>query len=85
MENSWKPLINCEVTLDLNWPENCLICEANRGTIFEITSAKLYVSVVTLLTQGNSKLLKQLKSGLKEQSIGTNINQKNQHKHKIDI
>ena len=32
---------------------------------FEITDAKLYVSVVTLSTQDNSKLLQQLKSGFK--------------------
>ena len=34
-------------------------------TKFEITDAKLYVPVVTLSTQGNQKLLWQLKAGLK--------------------
>ena len=24
------PLINCEVTLDLKWPENCAICEEDK-------------------------------------------------------
>ena len=33
---------------------------------FEITDAKLYVPVVTLSTQDNSKLLQQLKSGFKK-------------------
>ena len=68
LTNSWRtleiPLINCEVTLDLNWSQNCIICEANKETTFAITSAKLYVPVVTLSTQDNAKLL-QLKSGFK--------------------
>ena len=40
------PLINCEVTLDLNWSENCVICEEYRATTFAIASAKLYVPVL---------------------------------------
>ena len=32
---------------------------------FQITETKLYVPVVTLSTQGNAKLLQQLKSGFK--------------------
>ena len=32
---------------------------------FEITDTKLYVSVVTLSTQDNAKLLQQIKSGFK--------------------
>ena len=34
------PVTNCEVTLDLNWSENCVICEADRAITFAITSAK---------------------------------------------
>ena len=41
-------LLNCEVTLDLNWSENCAICEEDRATTFAMTNAKLYVPVVTL-------------------------------------
>ena len=55
------PLINGEVNLDLNWSDNCVICEANRATTFAMTSAKLYVPIATLSTQGNAKLLQQLK------------------------
>ena len=33
---------------------------------FKISDAKLYVSVVTLSTQDNAKLLQQLKSGFKK-------------------
>ena len=32
------PLINCEVTLDLNWSENCVICEGNRATTLRSSS-----------------------------------------------
>ena len=59
------PLINIEVTHDLDWSENCAICEAARATKFAMTSAKLCVPVVTLSTQDNAKFLQQLKSGFK--------------------
>ena len=49
------------------------------ATEFAITDTKLYVPFATLSTQNKAKLLEQLKSGLKEQLIGTNINQKKQH------
>ena len=64
LSNFWRtlemPLINCEVTLHLNWSENYVIYEQNRATTFSMTSAKLYVSVVA---QNSAKLLQQLKSG----------------------
>ena len=62
------PLINCEVNLILTWSENCVIVYndvANQGATFTITETRLYVSVVTLSTQDNAKLLPQLKSGIK--------------------
>ena len=56
------PLINCEVTLNLIWSANCVICEADRVTTFAIIDTKLpYVPVVAISTQDNSKLLQQLK------------------------
>ena len=61
-------LINCEINLDLNWSENCVIVAtdvANRGAIFLITDTKIYVPVVTLSTQDNAKLLEKLRSGFK--------------------
>ena len=51
-------LINCEINLFLTPLQNCVISEGNRITTF-------YVLVVTLSTQNNTKLLKQLKSGFK--------------------
>ena len=60
--------INCEINLILTWSENCVIVSndvASQNATFEITGTKLYVPVVTLSTQENSKLLQQLKSGFK--------------------
>ena len=62
------PLINCEITLDLNWSEKCVMGAtnvANQGATFSITVTKLYVPVVNLSSQDNAKLLEQLKSGFK--------------------
>ena len=58
------PLINCEIELILDWSANCIIIStnnANQVPKFTITETNLYVSVVTLSTQDNSKLLLQLK------------------------
>ena len=62
------PLINYEITHDLNWSKKCVIVATNvdkQGTTFSITDTKLYVPVATLLAQDNVKLLEQLKSGFK--------------------
>ena len=57
------PLINCEVYLMLTWSSTCVINNSTGAGTFEITDTNLYVPVVTLSTQDNSKLLQQLKSG----------------------
>ena len=44
---------------------NCVITNSTVAGAFKITDTKLYVPVVTLSTQDNSKLLQQLKSGFK--------------------
>ena len=62
------PLINCKVNLILSWSANCVIVStevAAEEAKFAIIDTKLYVPVVTLSTQDNSKLLKELKSGFK--------------------
>ena len=59
------PLINCEVSLILTWSSNCVITNSIGAGSFEITDTKLYIPVVTLSTQDNAKLLRQLKSGFK--------------------
>ena len=67
--NFWRtlemPLINCEVNLILTWSSTCVITDSTAAGTFAITDTKLYVPVVTLSTQENTKFLKQLKSGFK--------------------
>ena len=55
-------LINCENDFDLNWSKRGVIVAtnvANQEATFSITDKKLYVPVVTLLTQDYTKLLEQ--------------------------
>ena len=59
------PLINREVNLILTYSKDCVITNSTGAGKFEINDIKLYVSVVTLSTQDNAKLLQQLKSGFK--------------------
>ena len=65
LSNFWKTLemllINCEVNLILTWPSTCVITNSTGAETFETTDTKLYVPVVTLSTQDNSKLLHKLK------------------------
>ena len=67
--NFWRtlemPLINCEVSLILAWSSTCVITNSTGAGAFEITDTKLYVPLVTLSTQDNSKLFQQLKSSFK--------------------
>ena len=71
-------LINCEINLDLNWSKICVIVPnyADQATTFSIVvifEFEFYfiwisivsISVVTLSTQDNAKLLEQWKSGFK--------------------
>ena len=59
------PLINCKVELSLTLYERCLLTVANTGT-FKVTDAKLYVPIVTLSIEDNSKLSKLLNEGFKK-------------------
>ena len=59
------PLINCEVNLELTWSRDCVITNSTEAGKFVITETRLYISVVTLSTQDNVKLLEKLKSGFK--------------------
>ena len=69
LSNFWRslemPLINCKIELSLKWIENCILSSSGTAATFKITDAKLYVPVVTLKTEGNIKLSKLLKEGLK--------------------
>ena len=71
LSNFWRslemPLINCKVELSLKWIENCVLTTAANANkaIFKITDAKLYVPIVTLSIEDNSKLSKLLNEGFK--------------------
>ena len=49
-------LINCEVNVILTWSSTCVITNPARAGRFAITDSNLYVAVVTLSTQDNTKL-----------------------------
>ena len=56
------PFIICKVEMILTWSADCVIIYtdvANQVPTFTITKTDLYVSVVTLSTQDNTKLLPQ--------------------------
>ena len=69
------PLINYEINLSLDWYKECAVSSNVldvRATAFAKTNIKVPVSVITLLTQDNTKLFEQQKSGLKR-TTGINI------------
>ena len=49
--------LNCEITFELTWSVNCVICKADKVTSLPIDDAKHYVPVVTLSFQDNAKVL----------------------------
>ena len=46
----------------MTWIENCELSSAGDFATFKITNAKLYFPIVTLLTEDNVKLTKQLRN-----------------------
>ena len=65
LSNFWRtlkiPLINCEISLQLRWSRNCIILAGTTNN----QNPTIQINVVTLSTQENIKLLKQLESGFK--------------------
>ena len=59
------PLIDCKVELSLKWYEECILSNAGTDATFTITDAKLYVPIVTLKIEDNTKLTKLLNNGFK--------------------
>ena len=61
LSNFWRTiemsLINCGINLILTWSEKCVLSNDAKTTTLAIIDAKLYVSVVTLSTQDNTKPL----------------------------
>ena len=61
-------LINCKISVQLKWSRKFIIVATttnNQNPTFQINDTKLYVPVVTLSTQENIELLKQLQSSFK--------------------
>ena len=65
------PLINCKVEVSLKWIEDFMLTvnpnandNINKAT-FKKTDAKLYIRIVTLKTEDNTKLSKLLSEGFK--------------------
>ena len=76
------PLINCEVNLILTWSSTCVITNSTGAGKFakNLADTKLYVPIVSLSTQDNTKLLQQLKSDFKG-TINWNKYQSKQKKY----
>ena len=66
------PLINCEVEIILTWTKNSVLADMTvtnnppTGLEFQIKDTKLYVLVVTLSKENDTKLLQKLKLGFKK-------------------
>ena len=59
------PLINCKIELSLKLIENCILSNAGTAETFKIADTNLYVPIVTLKTEDNTKLSKLLSHGFK--------------------
>ena len=72
------PLINCKIHLELSWTKDCVLSSVDNDpkTSFKITSAKLYVPIVTLSTKDNVDLTKQLNQGFKRSVYWNEYNSK---------
>ena len=69
LSNFWRslemPLIKCKIEFSLGWYKECILSNAGTAATFKITDAKLYVPIVTLRTEDNTKLPKLLNKGFK--------------------
>ena len=55
----------CKIELSLNWYENCILSNSETAATFKITDVKLYIPIVTLKSEDNTKLSKLLSEGFK--------------------
>ena len=69
LSNLWRslemPLINCKVEFSLKWKEEGILSNSGTAATFKITNAKLYVPIVSLKTEDNTKSSKLLSEGFK--------------------
>ena len=67
LSNFWRslemPLINCKVKISSKWTEKCILSNSGTDATFKITDPKLYMPIVTLKTEDNTKLSKLLSKG----------------------
>ena len=73
------PFINCETEHDLSWTKECVLMEHHSkitGVNVMITSTKVYVPIVSLSINDNTKFLEKIKHRLKRTIFGTNIDLK---------
>ena len=70
VSNFWRSLemllINCKSHLELSWIRDCILSSVANSVTFRIADAKLHVPIVTLSTEENVNLGKELNL-----SIGT--------------
>ena len=59
------PSINCKIVLSLKWIKNGILSSSGTAATSTITDTKLYVPIVTLKTEDNTKLSKLLSDGFK--------------------
>ena len=61
----FRNAINCKVEFSLKWYEECILPTSGTAATFEITDAKLYIPIVTLIAEGSTKLSNLLGEGFK--------------------
>ena len=49
------PLINCKITLNLTWKQECVLSTADDEAVFIINDTKMYIPVVTLSKEDNKE------------------------------
>ena len=59
------PLINCKIEFSLKWYDCIMLSTSGTAATFKITDAKLYVPIVTLRIEANTKLSKLLSERFK--------------------
>ena len=64
--------------MELNWTKYSVLCNQNQNSIFQITNCEMYIPVVTLNTENNSKLSELLSKGFERTVVW------NEYKSKIE-
>ena len=65
------PLINCKITLNLTWKQECVLSTADDEAVFIINDTKMYIPVVTLSKEDNKDFIEQQNKGF-QRSIYSN-------------